>query len=428
MPQYKKKHRSRFFNPPPRKTTPKAKNKVSDSDDIKMSSEKPKKTKRSNMRVVKGKKLERSRKFKIFGGITAVLIVAVIIFETILPAGIIQTVSNLTALIGTGSYPITLSGSQTLAVESMGSYYFCVSDTYFSAYSNAGKVLFNDAHSFENPMLATSEGRVILYDLGGTQAYIYDLRERKNVIETKSEIIGADISDSGNFAIVTYSEKYACAVNVYDDDCNTIYEWYSAKYTVNNVAFSSDGERIAISTFDSNDGVFNSKVSIIDITQDNADVEYTKDYNNSLVYSLDSLNNSTFCVIKSNGVDFIDWSEYDVKNYNNDYKIWLYRNCNSNVTTVFRRENDKNDNSILMFSKDGELEHTIKYNGLINDIRVKGSNIYCINDYEVIVLDFEGEVIRRVDYGYDAEGISVTATDSVAVIFDDEIKKIDLED
>jgi len=430
MPQYKKKRHSRIFNPPPKKKAAAPAKRADNGEEIKMTSAKPQKVKqkRDNMRVVKGKKLERNRKLKILAAVIGVFLVAVIIFETILPAGIIQTVSNLTALIGTGSYPISLSGSQTITVESMDSYYFCVSDTHFSAYSNAGKILFNDPHEFENPVLATSEGRVMLYNLGGNQAYIYDLRERKDTIETKFEIVCGDISASGNFALVTYSEKYASAVNVYDDDCNIIYEWYSAENTVNNVAFSSDGERIAVSVFDSVDGMFNSKVNIIDITQDDATQEFTKEYHNSLIYSLDSLDTSTFSVIKSNGIDFIDWDEYTFKNHNNDYNIWLYRNCNSNVVTVFRRENDKNDNNIIIFSKDGEIEHTIKYNGMINDIRVKGSSIYCIDDYQVIVMDFNGKVIRKVEYGYSADGLSVTSTDSVAVIFDDEIKKIKLDD
>lgn len=428
MPRYKKKRRNKIFNSPKRSVKAPKREKAS-KDEIKMTSAKAprvKASKQNNMRVVTGKKLERSRKFKSFISVAAVVLVIVMIFEIILPAGVIQTVSNLTALIGTGSYPISLSGSQTLNVVPMDNYYFRLSDTNISAYSNAGKELFTEAHGFEKPVLTVSKGRALVYNQGGNQAHIYDLKECKATVETENEIICGAISDSGNYALATYSEKYASAVSVYNTRNKVIFEWYSAEDTVNNVAVSGNGKKIAVSTFDSSSGVFNSKVNIINYKS--ATPEHTKTYEDCLVYGLKSSNTGRFCVIKSNGIDFIKWSNYKLAEYKNDYTVSMFRANSSVNVAVFCRESDKTDNQIIIFSKSGKVKKTVRYKGVINDIQVKGSNIYCINDTEVSVLDFEGVIKHTANYGFGGVGIAVTAANTVAVVSDSDIERIKLQE
>ena len=91
---------------------------------------------------------------------------------------------------------------------------------------------------------------------------------------------------------------------------------------------------------------------------------------------------------------------------------------------VFSRESDKTDNRIVIFSKRGRVKTTVKYNGIINDIQVKGSNIYCINDTEVTVLDFKGNVKHTANYGFGGNGLSVISANVVVVVTDSEIKRV----
>lgn len=426
MPKYVKKRRNRFLSPPKKRTGAIKKPPVA-KDEIKMTpgvGPKVKSVKQKNMRVLTGKKFQRGQRYKSFGLGISVILVILMLFETILPAGILQTVSNVIAVAGTGSYPIEVSGSQTINNVSMGNYYFVLTDSHISAFANSGKELFSDAHGFEKPVLSASKGRVLVYNQGGKQVNIYDLNERKATIETQNSIICAAMSDSGRYAVTTHSDKYASAVSVYNKSNKIIFEWYSAEDTVNNVAVSQSGRKIAVSTYNTKSGVFNSKVSIINYKS--ATPEHIKTYENSLIYSLKSSNSSGFNVIKSNGVDYIKWSNYKLTEYKNDYVISLYKSNYSYNTVVFCRESDKTDNQIVIFSKRGKLRHTVRYKGIINDIQVKGNSIYLINDSEITVLDFEGRVLRKNSYGYSANGIAVTATNTVAVIFDSEIKRVKL--
>lgn len=426
MPKYKKKKHNRILNAPKKRA--KQPVRVKDiSDDIEMTRYDSKKVKRDSaapMKVVKGNKGVRTKKIKTYAVALAVVFVVVMLFQLILPAGLFQTVSNITAVVGTGSYPIAVSGSQTLSVVPMGNYYLHLTDTHFSAYSSAGKILFSEAHGYENPVLSASKGKSLLYNQGGKQFSVYTLNGIQQDGETKNEIICGAISDSGNFAIASYSESYASQVTVYNKRYKQIYEWYSAEDTINNVAVASSGRKIAVSTFNSSSGVFNSKINVINFKS--ATPEHTLTYENKIIYGLKSCNKSNFSVIKSNGVDTVKWSNYKLEDYTDDYTISYYRNNSSVNIAVFSRERDKTDNKIVVFSKRGRVKKTVNYNGAINDIQVRGSNIYCINDSSVNVLDFDGNVKFSAEYGFGGKGISVISANVVAVITNNEILRIKL--
>ena len=425
MARYKKKKHNRILNPPKKSVKPAVK--ASKNDDIIMEKA-PSKNKKvkpeqpKTMRVVKGKKGERTRRLKAVGILALGLALVILLLEVVFPAGIFQTVSNAVATIGAGSFPITVSGSETLSVVPFGNYFYHLTDTHISAYSTGGKTLFSESHGFEKPVLAVSEGRALLYNQGGEDGLVLDLRGIKHNFKTKNEIICGDISNSGSYAVTTYSDSYASAVTVYNKHNKVVYEWYSAEDIINNVAIAASGKKIAVSTFNSVSGTFDSKVNVINFKT--ATPEYTEKYENQIIYSLKSSNKSTLCIIKSNGMDFVKWGSHKLKDYKDDYNVYYVRMNGGRKVGVFSRESDRTDNKIVIFSKSGRVKATVNYKGIINDIQVKGSNIYCLNDSEVTVLDFKGNVKHTAQYGFAGRGISVVSANVVAVITNNEIKRV----
>ena len=425
MARYKKKKHNRILNPPKKRVKPAVK--ASKNDDILMEKA-PSKNKKvkpeqpKTMRVVKGKKGERTRRLKAVGILALGLALVILLLEVVFPAGVLQTLSNATATIGAGSFPIAVSGSETVTVAPFDNYFYHLTDTHISAYSTGGKILFSESHGFEKPVLAVSQGRALLYNQGGEDGLILDLRGIKHNFKTKNEIICGDISNSGSYAITTYSDSYASAVTVYNKHNKMVYEWYSAEDMINNVAISASGKKIAVSTFNSVSGTFDSKVNIINFKT--ATPEYTEKFENQIIYALKSSNKSTFSIIKSNGIDFVKWRSHKVKNYEDKYNIYYIRMNGGVKVGVFSRESDRTDNKIVIFSKSGKVKTTVNYKGIINDIQVKGSNVYCINDSEVTVLDFKGKIKHTAEYGFAGTGISVASANVVSVITNNEIKRV----
>lgn len=431
MPDYKKKKVNRLKGAPRPKKSKRAA--IPDNNDIVVTStpakkqNKPQKTEKpvSNMRVVNGKRLERKRKLRIsFSAVAAAAVIAAVL-HLILPVGIFENLQNLTALIGSGSYPAEISSSEVLNTVSRGNYYYVLTDTRLNAYSGGGKEIFSHSHGFEAPVLKTSKTRAMVFSQGGNEAYIYNLAELKNAVSTEKEIITANISDSGAYALVTRSDSYASVVSVYNKNDKLVYEWYSSEDTVNNVAISPNGKKIAVSAFNATSGDYSSKVCVLSF--DSATPEYTEAYSGSPVYGLDSRNSAGFSVITENGVQFIGWSKYKKTEYKNDYTAAMFRSASGGSVAVFNRSSDKTDNRVAVFNSKGKLKSEFEFKGIIGDIEIHGGHIYCISDTFVYLLSENGEILRKAECGFGAVRINVTGTNTVAVVTDNQIYSIKLE-
>lgn len=431
MPEYKKKKVNRLKGAvkpkrEKRHTAPKA-------EEIKMTPSKKsvkkntsyEKAPEKELKVVKGKKLERKRKTRVLLSSAAVVLIVLAVLHLVLPVGIVENIGNLTALIGGGSYTIDLESNDTLNAVSRGMYYYVLTDTHINAYSNNAKQIYSYVHGFENPVLKTSKTRALIFDQGGNEADIYNLRTKKKTLKTDNDIITADISDSGTYAIVTRSDKYASVVSVYDKHNNRLYEWSSSSDTVNNVAVSPNGKKIAVSLFNASSGKFNSKINLLEY--DSATPKYTENIDGTLVYALDSFHNGGFSAITDNGFGLYMWSNFKKTEYKSDYSPAFLRSGSGGTVVVFNRESDRTDNRIVLFSPKGQLKCEFDYKGIISDIEVSGGHIYCICDTSAYLLSDEGNVLREADCGFGVTYISPIGSNMLAAITDNGIQKIKLE-
>ena len=423
MPEYKRKRRGRFQSAP--KIAKKRIKRSTDSSDIKMTSAENKTPKNNTMRVVKGKKLENRRRFKIGSYVVAVVAVVLIICQLIMPAGIIETASNAVNLIGGGSYPLNLESNDTISVVSKGSYYYVLSSTKLTAFTNAGKRVFTHTHGFENPVLRTSKTRALLFDQGKSEVLIFTLSGLEASKTIKQEIVNAAIGENGTYALVTSAENYAAKVSVFKKNNELVYEWFSAEDLVNNVAVAPNGKKIAVSTISSKVGQYNSKVSVLNFKSANALNEKT--YENTIVYALDSSFGGGFSVITSNQYNFIKWSNFKTLEYKNEYNTAFFNAGNNGVAVVYNRENDKTDNRIAIFSRSGKLKSELQFKGIITDFALRNGNIYCVSDTKAYILNRQGSILRSGECGFGVVGLAPLGQNMMATVTDNEISKIKLE-
>ena len=379
----------------------------------------------SNMKVVKGRKLERKRQSRSFSIFVAGLLVVVLILQLIFPAGIFETVTNSLTLLGSGTYPIELNSTETINAVSYGNYYYVLTNSFISAYNSTGKELFSYPHGFEKPIIKTSSSRALLFNQGKNNALIFNNSGLKETITTEKEILTGAISDSGVYALVTLSDKYASAVSVYSKRNNVLYEWFSAENTINNVAISPNGKKIAVSGFNSGVGKYKSEVNVLNFKSPNP--EFTDTFDGNLIYGLDTSSAKGFTVITSNKIKFIKWYKQKSETHENDYNIAFYKGGKSGAVAVFNRENDKTDNRIEVYNKSGKLKNKIEFKGTISDIQLFGNHIYCMSDTEIFLLGEEGKILRNASCGFGVVKFVVTGTNNVVAITDNEIEKIKLK-
>lgn len=377
-----------------------------------------------SVRVLKGKKKERKKRALTF--ILAVLIIAAVlsIVSYILPGGLFENLSNTVALFGEGSYPIELSGSETLECVSKNSYYYVLTETTLAAYSNNGKTIFSLSHGFSSPVLVTSETRALIFDQGGNTAHIYNLKGLIKTVVTDDPIIAAAVSKNGSYALVTTPQEYTATVSVYNKNSKQIYKWNSAKEIINNVVISPSGKKIAVSSLTASAGQYVSNVMVFDF--DSADPLYVLECGNNLVLSLESARRG-FGVITRGGYTFVSWSKFEKKEFSASGELDMYRPAGGGCMLVFNRATDKSDNTVVLLSSKGEKISEFTYKNSINDIRYQKGRIYCVSDTQVRIFDKNGNLLKEGDCGFGCVKTAVISSDVLAIITDNEISEAKIE-
>lgn len=400
------------------------------SEDIKMSpldrKNEPKYVKSSNIKVVKGKKLERRRRLKIYASVIVFFFVVYLILSFVMPVSVGENLSNLFATFGKGEYPFEIYGAQTLDTASQKLYYYVLTDTDLSAFSSAGKEIFTSSHGYSKPILKTSQTRAMIFDQGANSLQIFNLRGQVIKYSPKKPIITADIARNGSYAVALYSDSYASNVKVFSKKEKAVFEWNSAKDIVNAVSLSPDGKYLVAATFNANDGNLGSKVSVFDTGKSSADPVFSYEIADGMVYSLSS-SQKGFTVVTSDGISFVKWDGFSKNDIKSDRQTSMFRSSSEGSVCVFNLNSNKSDNVITVISKKGEKISQFNFNGIISDIRFLNGHIYCISEAKAYLYDKEGKLLSTADCGYDAVRLAVTGSQSIAAVSDSSIKKIEFK-
>lgn len=399
---------------------------LQNSYDIDMSNHSKKKKKRDSIKVVKGKKLEKQRRFKIFSIVFLIILSAYFVLSFTLPVSVGENITNFTATLGAGDYPIEIYGTDVLDTHSKGMYYYVLTDTNLSAFSNSGKDIFTYSHGFEKAVLKSSETRALIFSQGGTTLKIYNLSDNIKEYKTDKPIINADIARNGNYAVATYSDSYATEVSVFDKKSKLIFKCNSAKDTVNSLTLSPDGKFLVIATFNANDGNLNSKITVYDIKSNSEKPVAVFEINENIVYQLSSFKKG-FYVAASDNVFYIDWKTFSKKEFDTELQIDMFRSSKDGAVAVFNLESNKTDNIITPISTKGEKISSFKFNGIISDIRFINGHIYCMSEAKIYLFDKDGTLLSSEDCDFDAAKIAVTGSQSAVVISDSKINKINFK-
>lgn len=421
MPDYKRKHRSKFSAQP--KVDKKKSAKLKSKNEIKFDEgleSSPRK--KRGLTLVKGNKAEIRRHWLNLSAVVLCIALAVAICEIALPAGIIETVSTAVISMGRGDYPIDFESTSTENLIAKSGYYYVLTDGEIKAVTNGGKVVFTYSHGFENPVIKTSGTRAVLFNQGGQDALIFTLSGLEDNITSEKEIINAAIGDDGTYALVTNADGYVAKVSVYKKNAKLIYEWYSASDMVNNVAVFKNGKKIAISTLKANVSGFDSKVMILNFNSANA--EFQKEYDGEIIYNLSTEFSRGVTVATSNTFDFLKIRKFESSEYKNEYNLQMLRESSGGTLLLYNRENDKTDNIIVAISKKGEVSFETKFSGIVTDIAMKNNHIYCISDTKAYILDSNGGIVRTTDCGFGAVRFSVVSKEEIAVVTDNQINKV----
>ena len=371
-------------------------------------------------RVIRGRKVEKRNKLLILAAVVAAIALTLVIMSLALPVGLVESTKDFVLSQGSGSFPAELSGAKTVACVPKTNYYYVLTDTSTMAFSNGGKKIFSSVHGFLSPVITTSQTRALVFDQGKSNAVIYSLSGVVDTINSKDEIIAADINKNGLYALVTKSDSYASSVTVYDRKGKSIYNIKLAKDMVNHIDISDSGKKIAVSTVNAESGKLVSSVRVYAFNS--ADPAFKLDLGQDIVYDLENTGRGFF-VATHNKLRFVRWSKYSVNEYDFDGETASVRYSGSGVMAIYNKTNDRSDNNIVLLSDSGKKISEFEIKGIVKDIRFSRGRVYSLGDNKVTIFDKRGEILRADGCGFGGVKLSVVGSNTVCVITDSEIQK-----
>lgn len=422
MPKYLKNKRRRRHRFTGFKNTETIEMKPFDKKKEKVHTEKEK----SSFRILVGKRKANRIKKIIFASVIFSLALTLFIVSLASPTGLSEAITNFTATFSFGSkLPAQLTSTETFAVSAKNNYFYLLTDTELSVYSNNGKKSFSDTHGLSSPVLCESDARCLIYDQNGTGVRIYNAKKLILTKDNKNEIYACDISRNGTFAVAGKSDNFASMVSVYDKKGEMLYEWYSPKEIITTVAVSPNGKNIALTTISIVNGMYSSKLYAFNF--ESADPVFTKEYLGEFIYGINSNSKKTFCVYGENSCDIISWKDYSLETFTSDYSINAVKSDKKQTIIMSSRENNDGNALFNVYNKKKVLINSFNFSGIVDDFMIHGNNVFVLSGNTVYLVDSNGKVVKTGECGFGVVKIVPVSSSSCLAISHNSITKISMQ-
>ena len=150
-----------------------------------------------------------------------------------------------------------------------------VSDTSIRLLSADGSELWSANIQMSAPALTSGGGRVVAYDVGGTELFVLDGNGVLLEQTTEDPIVAANLNGSGMLALTTEASGTKGHVEVYSAALQKLFDFNAHRRFVADACVTEDGKYLAAVTMGQADSVFVSNVVIYDLTQEDPIAEYS---------------------------------------------------------------------------------------------------------------------------------------------------------
>lgn len=171
--------------------------------------------------------------------------------------------------------------------------YFIHVDKVLVANSNGKQVAKHDIVTSE-PVVHTVGKYVIVGDVGGNNAYIFEDDTLKNTIKSKGAIVTVSVNASGYCVLVTEGDMHKRDVTVYDIKGKEEFIWNSGSLFVLHAAVADNNKNMIISTLDTSGGKMKSVLSFYNMSE--TDPIATEEYEDELFTTLEIRGSYVYCI------------------------------------------------------------------------------------------------------------------------------------
>ncbi len=281
-------------------------------------------------------------------------------------------------------------------------------NSWLSIYSATGRLTCSETFMYKNPQISASDKFVLVYDSSDYDYSLYNAFGKVYSEKIEEVIRGGAVSDSGYYALITSSDQYNTAVELYDDTFSLIYRFNKNGFVLD--VDINDEYLMITSVSDSSDNSYETEIQVFDIMAQQ--VLFSASATNNFPLECNILN-SGFAVVGNNYASFYDLNGNTKGKFDYNGKLPVDLSLEKEGAVILLK-NDSLDSEYISVVLDESCSMMYEYrlSEKIYDVEVCGEWSYYLTDnallytngndlHEISVSDItEGDELLLLDDRY----------------------------
>ncbi len=267
--------------------------------------------------------------------------------------------------------------------------------SYLAVYDSSGSEVMTDRAGYNAPFMAAGDKYLLVYDMGTKNYSVYNSLTRVLTRESDFEILGADMSDSGSFILLTRSKTGKYDVEVYGEALNRVMTVHKDKYVID-AAISRDGKNVAILSAVEGDLDLGYELYVCRVGD--SDPLFSETFASAVPLRLDYYPSGNLSVITDAGVVFYDGNMKELSSTGIGGTTPSYCDATDGALVLALAENALgNRNRIMAFDNEGKILYNDSVSSRIAFVTAplspeNGIAGYVKTDDAVLILGGDGSV------------------------------------
>lgn len=335
-------------------------------------------------------------------------------WQDIAPDRFVAWISDVVSGTTGGSFPVSLTGDTVTDMQEAGSNLVLLGDTDVVYYNSSGGESLRRTCAYAKPLMRVSDQYVLLLESGGKRFRLETRSDIRLDMAVANTIYTGAVSKKGDVAVVTdSSQSYISEVTVYSRRGTQRYQWFSSEWLVMDVAFSNDGNSLAVVGCSAKDGAMQSAILSFDLR---GREEQPKQYlGNGVLYSrVQYMNSGTVVALGDTQMRFVNpTGSLDVTVSHEEEELIGFAFGSSDTAVVTRPYGSQEGGTVTVYSVSGDVRSTHSFEGAFRDIAAANKDFLVLTDTYVYTVGHSGTVKQAAAQ---ADSLMTAAIDGKALV------------
>lgn len=348
--------------------------------------------------------------------------------DNLTPNNVLEWIQSRAVGMGVGDgYPYSIAGNSVSPKNflSADKNIYLASDTSLMVLNSTAKEMVSRQHSFNKPILKLAGNRMLLYNLGGRECRLETLNRLLNKITLDQNLIAGALAQQGIYALLTDADGYCGELTAYMPDGREQSHYWFSDYYPTAVALSPDGETAAVTGVNTENGVLQSAIYLLDLNSETVQQPFAV-FDENMLFDVSWNGDNSVTAVGDHSVVLIDAISRKKSEYNyNGLKLTAY-DSSENMTVLGLSSYTGSDDSVLVvLNHMGEKILSPSLQGTIRSVSAYGSAAAALcNSSVCFYTSSPAGSAGTVDAGGDAKAIALRDETSAYVLGVSEIRMV----